>query len=479
MASSLVRHRRAILGSAFLLLAPACGTSPDGQDTASSTAAPSDTASSAEPDATTGTADQNTGSSSSTQETTGDTPTDIPDAPELKEIKSIVERDSDPQVVDADRITLRDGNIDLSFELLALSGKKANENVAVSAVSLRSAFGMVHAMAKGKTQTEIADTMNFLSDAQKTQAGLNHIDQTLISRNLDASKQEGELLLSSANRMFISGELAPSDAFLDELAKNYGAGVYELDFAKDPEAARSKINTWVASQTFARIPELFPPDSIKGNTQWVLSNALYFRGTWSVAMGKAQPKPFTLEDKTTIEVATISSARYSARYGTGKDLSWIEVPLRGGKLKAIVLVPDAGKFGEVESSMSAATLNALMKDHSSGEVQVQVPTFKVKTGSMDLSSALKAKMPKVFSEADFSGFGYPNPIPVTSVYQSVFLAASRDGVEAAAATGVGADKSDSKPDFSLVADRPFLFLVYDQPSGLVLFVGRVMDPRSE
>lgn len=480
MVFELARGRRVTLCIALSMLAPACASSePDAQNE-SSTGAQADSSSEAETEQDVGESQGSSGPSTSEGntkgETTDDSPTNIPDAPDLTELKSKLARDSDPKIDEKEQATLRDGNLDLSFELLAMAGKKADENLAVSAVSLRSAFGMVHVMAKGKTQSEIADTMHFLPDADKTQTGLNYFDQTLLSRNLKSSNEEGELRLSTANRMFIRPELSPSDGFLDALAKNYGAGVFQMDFAKSPEKSREKINTWVSSQTFGRIAELFPAGSIKSNTQWVLSNAMYFRGSWSVAMSKPRSESFTLLDGQSIDAESISSARYSAKYGVQDGFSWAEIPLRGGKLKAILLVPQAGKHREVESAMSAATVNKMMAEASLGQVQVKLPIFKIKTGSMDLTNALRAKMPSVFEGADFQNFGTPPPEAVSQVYQSVFLAASQDGVEAAAATGVGADKSDSKPDFSLVADRPFLFLVYDQPSGIVLFVGRVMDP---
>lgn len=430
----------------------------------------------AEPDGTSG----DSSTAPNTGGTGGDSTSPEPDSkiPGLEERRSTLSRVK-PEVSAQDKATLRDGNLDLSFELLRNSGKEAKENVAVSAVSVRSAFGMLHAMARGETQSQIAAELGLLADADKTQAGINHIDQTLKSRNLEKSEEDAAVVLSTGNRIFARKGLTPSSEFLDTLAQNYGAGIYQTDFAGKPEASRKAINKWVGKQTFDKIPELLPPGSIASNTVWVFTNAMYFRAPWTEPFDLSRPMDFTRLDDSVASVPTMYGGEISANYGTQSDFEWAQIPLRGGSLSALVIVPNAGKYKEVESAMSAQLVNKMIAEQKEGQLEVYLPKFKIETGSMSYTKFFSDKLPLSFGAADFSGFGGDAaPTPLTSVYHSVFLATDEIGVEAAAATAGESEESGSVTEFSLKANRPFLFLVYDQPSGLVLFSGRVMDPSA-
>lgn len=399
-----------------------------------------------------------------------------PAIPGLEERKSTLPR-ATPQVAEQDKVALRDGNRDLSFELLRNTGKDAKENVAVSAISMRAAFGMVHAMAKGETQSEIATAMQLLDDPAKAQAGINHIDQTLMSRNLPKSEYEAPVIMSTGNRMFVRKGMTPSSEFLDTLAQNYGAGIYETDFEGDSQGARKAINGWVAKKTFDKIPELLPASAVNPTTTWVLTNAMYFKAPWSVEMRTVGDKEFTLADGKKVSAPSIFSNDIRASYGNQPGFEWAQLPLRGGNLSALLILPDVDKYAEVEAKMSAQVIEKMIAEKKSGDIEITMPKFKIETGSMEFTNYLETKMPKAFGEADFGGFGgNASPTPITFVFHSVFLAADENGVEAAAATGVGSDESAPNPEYALNVDRPFMFLVYDEPSGLILFTGRVMDP---
>ena len=122
----------------------------------------------------------------------------------------------------------------------------------------------------------------------------------------------------------------------------------------------------------------------------------------------------------------------------------------------------------------------MLADVELGYLDVYLPRFKVETGSLLLNDILKGMgMTTPFSEedADFSVFG-PDPYypQISFVYHSVFVAADEIGVEAAAATAIGGNDSAYYPMMLFDAHRPFIFLIRDRPTGLVLFAGRVLDP---
>jgi serpin B len=66
---------------------------------------------------------------------------------------------------------------------------------------------------------------------------------------------------------------------------------------------------------------------------------------------------------------------------------------------------------------------------------------------------------------------------ISAVVHKAFIAVGEKGTEAAAATAVVLNRKAAAVDpLNLVVDRPFLFFVRDEPTGAILFMGRVTDP---
>ncbi|TPV92965.1 MAG: serpin family protein, partial [Myxococcales bacterium FL481] len=411
----------------------------------------------------------------------GDDPSDSGDDPEFEELVSDAEHDLEPDATPEELAEMRAGNVELGFELLRRAAAGEDINLAVSAVSVRAAFGMVHAMARGATATEIADTLGFLSDRDRTHNALNAHSLALESRNLPETEEEDPVIYSPANRMFVSPSVAVGPMFLDTLATNYGAGVFLADFA-DPEDVRVRINSWVSGRTYELIPALLPGGSLTDQSKWVLVNAIYLKAPWRTPFEAAYTAdaPFTRLDGSTVQVPTMHNKAVHGSFRAGDGYQLVELPLRGGELAVTIIVPDTGRYLEQEAALTTETLDAMLSETESDIIDLSLPKFTIATGSIALSGTLRNMgMVTPFSpDADFSGIndGASGVPPIGFVLHSVFVAVDEAGVEAAAATAVGDDDSEPSPAFVLDVDRPFLFLVRDRPTGLVLFTGRVLDP---
>ena len=86
--------------------------------------------------------------------------------------------------------------------------------------------------------------------------------------------------LNLANRLYGQRGFGFAPDYLALLDRHYGAGLEQLDFRADPDAARRAINAWVEGQTAQKIRDLLAPGSLDGGTRLVLVNAIYFLGTW-------------------------------------------------------------------------------------------------------------------------------------------------------------------------------------------------------
>jgi serpin B len=166
----------------------------------------------------------------------------------------------------------------------------------------------------------------------------------------------------------------------------------------------------------------------------------------------------------------------------------LEIPYKGGELSMMLLVPDEIEgLAAVEGALDAKKLDALVSAMQVERVWVSLPKFEVRPGeSLSLGEDLKAMgMPLAFDRqrADFTGIASPpdpdDRLVIAKVFHKGFVRVDEKGTEAAAATAVMAIRAGSmaqEPPRQLKVDRPFLFLIRDNASGLVLFLGRVSDP---
>ena len=245
--------------------------------------------------------------------------------------------------------------------------------------------------------------------------------------------------------------------FLATTRRNYRAGLREVDFVKQTEAARRTINRWVERQTRDKIKDLLAKGTLTPMTRLVLTNAIYFKGDWASQFKKKNTKdaPFKLS--------------------AGKS---VKAPMM--KLSMVIFLPKkVDGLPDVEKSLGKTGPDALLKKLHEQEVVVSVPKFKM-TSQFGLKKVLTAMgMKDAFTgKADFSGMNGRKDLFISAVIHKAFVDVNEEGTEAAAATAVvmvGGAAPAPPPVFR--ADHPFLFLIRHEKTGVVLFMGRVMSPK--
>ena len=168
----------------------------------------------------------------------------------------------------------------------------------------------------------------------------------------------------------------------------------------------------------------------------------------------------------------------SLQHGTGDGWQAVELPYMGGELAMTVLVPDQGRFGEIESALDATTVDTVAATLEPRSVELGLPSWEFRS-QLNLNGPLKSLgMETAFTDdADFSAMSTAEPLQVTDVLHEVFIAVDEDGTEAAAATAIVIGTTSAPADPVLLdVDRPFLFWITDRPTGAMLFLGRVTNP---
>ncbi len=259
-----------------------------------------------------------------------------------------------------------------------------------------------------------------------------------------------------------------------------------------PDKARRTINTWVSDETADKINNLLPKGSIGGSTEMVLVNAIHLELPWASAAvfstyltGDAD---FTTGAGATVSTSFMNQTS-SLQYGDDGKAQTVALPLAGGQLAVVVTLPH-GDLATYEADLTADS-PALAVPAGNTDVQLSLPRFSFTSPSFSLGSALKAMgMPIAFvpGSADFEGLtadpAAAQGIYISDVIQKTMIAVQETGVEAAAATAVVLDGSSSSssstppPPVPMNVNRPFLISIVDQPTGAVLFLGRVEDPTA-
>ena len=399
----------------------------------------------------------------------------------VQEIKSSRARAAAPTETPAGLPELVRGNNAFALDLYRAL-RSSEGNLFYSPYSISLALAMTYAGARGETEAGMARALHFTLDQASLHPAFNALDLELASRARPSEGMGGNgFELSIANSLWGQQGFDFEPPFLDTLAENYGAGLRAADFARAPEDARKAINDWVSDQTRNRIENLVPDGAITPLTRMVLANAIYFKAAWQYPFDEdaTAPAPFHLLDGTQASVPMMKlSETYS--YASGEGWQAVALPYEQGQLSMVVLLPAAGGFEVFEQGLDGARLQGILDGLRGRHLILSVPRFRVESSFALADPLSQLGMGAAFApdQADFSGMTGGRDLYISDVVHKAFVSVDEAGTEAAAATAVmmAATAMESDEPLALAVDRPFLFLIVDQPTGAVLFLGRVLDP---
>ncbi|MBU1243082.1 serpin family protein [Myxococcota bacterium] len=392
-------------------------------------------------------------------------------------LKSDLPREEAPDIEAGELASLVDGMLQFHFDLYAELAARDGGNIIYSPWSIDVALAMTWAGARNATETEIAGVLNFPMDQSLVHAGFNSLESRI--NGLGAGGDPLAFQLTSANSLWGQENYGFETAFLDTLAVNYGAGLYLLDFAADPEAARVIINAWVAAKTNDKITELLQQGTLDAMTRLVLVNTLYFKAKWLYEFAPDATSAQTFHNlagsDVTVDFMTMDASGIPYYEGTGYRAA--EMPFVGDETSMIVVMPDAGTFSTFEAAFDGALLDGIVQNLAlEPYLFLEMPKFDFRY-NLSLKSTLEALgMTESFQmgTADFTGMHNPLELYISDVIHEAFIGIDEAGCEAGAATAVIMSGFGEIVEFKL--DNPFLFFIRDNETGVILFAGRVTDP---
>ena len=359
--------------------------------------------------------------------------------------------------------------------------KATKGNVFFSPFSIEAALGMTSVGARGNTLAEMQKVLHLPAGEENVHGGFKAMIAAIQHPKLEADKRGYELTI--ANALWGMSGYPWRKEFLATTAEHYGAGLVETDFAK-PEVARGIINKWVEEQTREKIKDLIPKGILTPLTRMVLTNAIYFKGSWATEFDKKLTKdgPFHLADGKKQD-APLMHRRAEFSYAETADYQAVELPYKGKDTAMLVwLSRKAENFADLEAKFSATVIADTVKALRPGtDVELTLPKFKVETEYSLAEPLIALGMKHAFEhgKADFTGMHTGREfLSISAVLHKAFVDVNEEGTEAAAATAVVL-RGDAAPPPPKVfeANRPFLFAIRHVPTGAVLFLGRVSQMK--
>jgi serpin B len=368
------------------------------------------------------------------------------------------------------------GNNDFALSLYReIAGRQAG-NVLVSPYSISSALAMTYAGARGNTAAEMKTTLRFHLAADR----LPIVFGELITQ-LDGDDEPRPCEFVIANRLWGQKGFGFLPEFVRTCSEYFRAGLAELDFMRDRDAARQTINAWVEQQTNDKIKDLVPPGEIDAQTGLVLTNAIYFKGAWlhPFDASATEPAPFYLTNGATIDTPMMRLTE-TFPFAAFESFLILQLPYVGQHQSMIILLPThRDGLAALEEQLCAESLARWLANLSAQSVAVSLPKFKV-TAPVSLKNTLQQMgMRDAFipGRADFRGMAAGARFCISAVLHKAFIDVDEAGTEAAAATAVVMSFCALQlAPTPFIADHPFIYLIRDDTTGSILFAGRLTDP---
>lgn len=366
-------------------------------------------------------------------------------------------------------------NNKFAFDLYSQLNKTEKGNLFYSPYSISAALAMTYEGAKGRTANEMKSAFHF------PESNILRPNFAAIYNDINTGAKDYEL--KTGNALWVQQDFPLLSDFTSMVEKYYGGKAANLDFVKENEKSRQTINSFLEQQTDNKIKDLIPAGVLDTMTRLVLTNAIYFKGTWQWEFDTSDTRneDFKITPENTVKVSMMNMNPKEAtfNYADTEDAQILELPYKGDKISMLVILPKKD-LASIESFLTANKLDEYKSQMKETELDsISLPKFEFDTKYFMKDTLSALGMPTAFSAtaADFSGMTGIKNLYIGAVIHQAYIKVDEKGTEAAGATAVTMQlKKAIMPSNIFRADHPFMFAIQDKNTGNILFLGRVIDP---
>ena len=372
-------------------------------------------------------------------------------------------------------------NNDLGMKMFSkLAATEAGKNMMISPLSISIAMAMSTNGATGENLDEMKEVLGF---GGMELADVNEQFMHLIASLVAADK---DLALEIANSVWMREDfsLDVKAAFTDVLQDFYDAAVFAEGFTAE------NINAWVSEKTHGKIEEIVK--EIGANTVMYLINALYFKAAWTTAFNEENTREgiFTLSDGTETKADFMSFSEveeapdffsYSSDWSDKDGYAVIRIPYGRGVFAFYGIVPTYENRSNIDDFIAKMAENGF--DHYTSELTekgfpLELPKFKFEYSKSLVDIFKELGMENAFVEGGFYNIAEaPHDPFISDILHKTFIEVNESGTEAAAVTAV--EYGENAMPSGFYANRPFVFVIRDDRTGSILFIGKVENPKAE
>jgi serine protease inhibitor len=356
--------------------------------------------------------------------------------------------------------------------------KPGDRNLAISPYSARVVLAMLCEGSTGETRKSIMETLRLDEFPDYVTNHFERLGRPL-GFQLETETERRGLEMLTANSLWCDDGFVLKQDYLDTVKEHYWAEAQTLDFHA-PDSSR-RVNAWAHDKTRGRIPAVI--DSLVDYSPLLAMNAVYFKGLWidPFKIEETRKEEFTLQDGTK-QLVPLMRQSGEFRYAEIGGAQIVRLPYKGGTSMRVLLPPKDMPFPKF--CVDLTSIVGTKWTHTMGERDghLRLPRFRIET-QVDLSAPLRAMgMSQVFdpARAELEGISDRKPLYLMGVMQGDFVEVNEKGTEAAAVTmlmaGSALNPAPPPPPFEMIVNRPFVFAICDDYSGVVVFLAAVVDP---
>ncbi|XP_062603133.1 leukocyte elastase inhibitor-like [Saccostrea cucullata] len=358
---------------------------------------------------------------------------------------------------------------------------EGNDNLILSPYSVTIALMLTMLGTKGESEAQIKQVLG-LSGIPDPHKAYKDLHFTLTGKYKEGTE------LAIANRIYSKLGLHIRESYKQKSIEVYNSELELLDFVGNPEGSRSIINTWVEEQTNNKIKDLIPPGVINNLTVAVLANAIYFKGDWEnpFKSSETEREKFYISEIETemIDMMHMGEKKWLISVSESLDCKVLNLPYKGEELSMLIFLPNKiDGLSEVESNLSPEILYEITQKLYYKGVIVTIPKFKLESSFEIVNVLAGMGITDIFSKykSDFSAMmdNPPEETYVSGAIHKAFVEVNEEGTEAAAVMALTVSATCyvvPDPPVIFKADHPFLFLIRENSTGTVLFIGRFTKP---
>ena len=354
-----------------------------------------------------------------------------------------------------------------TFDLFRAVRKHSTDaNVFISPLSVSMALNMTLNGAVGTTADEMRTALR--------ESGYSTADINAYSRELREAllRADPKTTIGIANSIWYRQGATLKAPFIEANRTYYDAEVQALDFTSP--TATATINGWCASKTNNKIKEIVK--RVDPTTFMYLINAVYFKGAWTTRFEKKNTRSadFHRADGSTQQVQMMR-LRDTFRCASSDVCDYLEMDYGNHAFSMVIMLPKDGKTTrDAMAALDGQTWAKAMESLAEAYVIVKLPRFKAECEypmHEHILPDMGMKLPFNPELADLSGIADVAGLYISKVIHKTFVQVDEEGTEAAGITLVGIEKS-GKSSFFMV-DRPFLFVIREKSTGVILFIGEI------